>query len=67
MITSHSTITLPIRSSGIGGVWRAARRVVHSQVDEFMRFEDAYTLEGVETELQSLYKHFMKFKDSLRL
>lgn len=32
-----------------------------------MRFEDAYTLEGVETELQSLYKHFMKFKDSLRL
>lgn len=35
------------------------------QVDEFMRFEDAYSLEGVESELASLYKHFMKFKDLL--
>eukprot|EP00435_Cladocopium_sp_Y103_P057851 s269_g20.t1 len=37
--------------------------IVKNKVDEFLRFEDAYTLEGVESELQSLYKTFMKFKD----
>ncbi|CAK9070936.1 unnamed protein product [Durusdinium trenchii] len=45
--------------SGIEGC-----EILKNKVDEFMRFEDAYTLEGVETELQSLYKHFMKFKEN---
>lgn len=38
--------------------------IVKNKVDEFLRFEDAYTLEGVESELQSLYKTFMKFKEN---
>jgi len=38
--------------------------IVKNKVDEFLRFEDAYSLEGVESELQSLYKHFMKFKEN---
>mmetsp|Transcript_95605 Transcript_95605/g.227736 ORF Transcript_95605/g.227736 Transcript_95605/m.227736 type:complete len:802 (+) Transcript_95605:65-2470(+) len=38
--------------------------IVKNKVEEFLKFDDAYSLEQVESQLQDLYKSFLKFKEN---